>query len=450
LLKSGDAAAAQRYFQTLVVKYPRRPEPHYELGKLFYKLQDLAQTRDYFLDTLERNPSPDLIRGILEITNWWRIGRPDAFHGSPAFSPDGKKLLFCAAREDTNGDGKIDASDRAGIYLFDLGTGSVREIVSNEFHNSSPVWSPDGRAMLYLSNRWTGQAPESPGAQTLLLRNLESQAESVVVHPAMHPRYPVFTPDGMRLVVCTIDHAGGPSGLSIIDRGSQARTPLTSHAWEHTFPQISRDGRSLLYVSWRKYVPEPGKRILDANPGIYLMDLLNGREQELLDDRACNAYPVFSPDGKSILYLSRRRDTNNDGRIDHLDHFGIYSLRLSDRKETCIVPDTHYNKFASWSADGKSVLFIARWPRKQPKAHWETPDYFEHKGLYRVSASGGDVQVIVSDKFYGSRFCDVAPSGDWVAYVSWQGQSNRGLYIARYNQLPTLAQLRGFIETNLR
>ena len=55
----------------------------------------------------------------------------------------------------------------------------------------------------------------------------------------------------------------------------------------------------------------------------------------------------------------------------------------------------------------------------------------------------------MSDKYFGSRFCEVSPRGSLVAYVSWRPTSNRGLYIAHYLKPPTLEQLRGFIQNNL-
>jgi Tol biopolymer transport system component len=380
------------------------------------------------------------------------ISSPSFFNTTPSFSPDGKKLAFCSARQDTNGDGKIDATDRAGLYVADLSNSAVVEIASNAHHNASPIWAPDGRSLLYFSSRPLGAqqaAEEDISVRHLFLHDFETHEDYLLIPASLNPRYPTYTPDGRQIVVCTVDMIGGPSGLSIVDVTSQVRRTLTSHAWEHTYPQVSPDGKGLLYVSWRNARSSTSPALLDTNPSIYLMHLDSGKETELVGDRYSNAFPRFSPDGNFIVYLSRRRDTNGDGRIDQLDNFGIYTQRLSDRKETCVVSDDHYNKFPAWSSDSRSILFMAHWPELESRSAWRVEDYFEFKGIYRVPASGGKPRRVVSDKFFGSRFCEVSGQGHLVAYVSWRPKTNRGLYIADYSQLPSLDQLRSFIQNNL-
>jgi Tol biopolymer transport system component len=450
LLREGKWDAALTFFTGCCSRYPRVPDPFYEVGKLHFKKGDLAAARQSLLESLERSPGRDLITGILEMTNWWMISSPNFFNSHPRFSPDGKKLAFCSARRDTNGDGKIDGSDRAAIYVADLSTTHVSEVISNTFNNASPIWSPDGRYLLYFSSRPLGEgaaAIEDPKYQHLLMRDLENGQDTLLVPASLNPRYPTFTPDGRHVIVCTIDSAGGPSGISKVDVASQVRQSLTSHAFEHTYPQVSANGRWLMYVSWRGAAR--GAPVLDSNPAIYLMNLETLKETVLVSDQFSNAYPQFSPQSDAIVFLSRRRDTNTDGKIDRLDNFGVYTLRLSDRKERCIVSDAHYSKFPGWSPDGKWLLFLTHWIAPGAKAAWRGEDYFEFKGLYRVPSSGGKPEAVVSDKFFGSRFCDVSPAGSLAAYVSWRPATSRGLYIADYLKLPSLEQLRGFVQNNL-
>jgi Tol biopolymer transport system component len=451
LLREGRQDAALAHFTRLSQRSPRAAAPCYEIGKIHYKQGNSAGAREALLAALERSPGRETITGILELTNWWMIGPPNFFNTTPCFSPDGKQLLFCSARQDTNGDGKIDITDRAGIYRVDLASSVVTEVVSNRHPNFSPSWSPDGRSMLYFSSRLFSEDSAAAGDENrqLLMRDLATGEDRLVVPASLHPRYPVFTPDGRRVIVCTVDTIGGPSGLSIVDLETGVRRSLTSHAWEHTYPQISSNGKWLTYVSWRAAGAVAGRPSLDTNPAIYLMNLETEKEHILVGDAFSNAYPRFSPQGDSIVFLARRHDTNGDGRIDRLDNFGIYTLRLSDRKEKCVSSDTHFNKFPAWSPDGKQILFLGHRPGGPAKAAWESEDYFEFKGLYRVPAAGGDAEAVVSDKFYGSRFCEVSPQGSVVAYVSWRPKTNRALYIADYMQPPTVDQLRSFVLNNL-
>jgi Tol biopolymer transport system component len=449
LLRDGKSDAALEYFSQLKQRYPNAVEPLFEIGKLQFKRGDIATARQSFIDVVNRHPSPEIITGILEMTNWLMVSSPSFFNSEPRFSPDGQQLLFCSARQDTNGDGKIDATDRAGIYLADLAHGGVKEVISNVYHNAGPVWAPNGKSFLYFSSRpfeLDHPVAGDAGHRQLMLRELETQEDSLVIPASLNPRYPAFTPDGKRIVVCTVDTIDGPSGLSVVDLETMVRRSLTSHAWEHTFPQISSDGQWLLYVSWRG---ASGRNRLDANSAVYLMNLSTEKEKILVSNQYSNAFPRFSPSGDSIVFLSRRRDTNEDGRIDQLDNFGVYTLNLSNHKEVCVASDKHYNKFPGWSPDQKWILFLSHYATQKKRLAWQGDAYFEFKGIYRAPLAGGEPKIIVSDKFFGSRYCEIAPQGNLVAYVSWRPTGNRGLYIADYLNPPSLDQLRGFIQNNL-
>src|SRR5262249_45587294 len=162
-----------------------------------------AGAREMLIHVLTLSPDAEVIAGILELTNWWMVSSPSFYNATPHFSPDGKKLLFCSARQDTNGDGKIDGHDRAGIYLADIANASVTEVVPNAHHNASPIWSPDGQSFLYFSSRPLGEnSPQVEDAkyQHLMLRDLESCQDRLLVPASLSPRYPVFTPDGQNVI----------------------------------------------------------------------------------------------------------------------------------------------------------------------------------------------------------------------------------------------------------
>ena len=95
---------------------------------------------------------------------------------------------------------------------------------------------------------------------------------------------------------------------------------------------------------------------LRDNSALYEVNLKTGSEKLLVSDLHSNSYPAFSPDGESIVFLSRRRDTNQDGKIDHTDYPALYLKDLSTGKEELLIEARHRPKFPSFSPDGESIL----------------------------------------------------------------------------------------------
>lgn len=108
----------------------------------------------------------------------------DAAAGSPAWSPDGAR--FAA---------QVRLHDRTDIFLFDASGRRVAQLTSTAtggIHNVAPAWSPDGKSLLFLSNRdgtWrlyrmsadgSGQAPFLPAALKDIRFSYDFAAERVV------------------------------------------------------------------------------------------------------------------------------------------------------------------------------------------------------------------------------------------------------------------------------
>lgn len=81
-----------------------------------------------------------------------RVVRTLARGASPAFSPDGARLAYSrvpAAWQPGELPGGFD------LHVVDLATGTDRELTAG-YDDAEPVWTPDGRSILFLSGRRTG------------------------------------------------------------------------------------------------------------------------------------------------------------------------------------------------------------------------------------------------------------------------------------------------------
>ena len=109
------------------------------------------------------------------------------YDSDPVFSPDGQRIAFVSDRED---------SDR-NIFNLDLATGQITQ-VTREPWADRPVWSPDGRWIVYLSQ--VGEPRPFGGTQALwlaLVRQIEpggGQAETL--SPRRHISSAFYLRDG--------------------------------------------------------------------------------------------------------------------------------------------------------------------------------------------------------------------------------------------------------------
>ncbi|MBI3292871.1 MAG: PD40 domain-containing protein [Elusimicrobia bacterium] len=455
LVRHGNLEAASRYFATLAEEESRSAEAHFNLGKILFKLQRLPETRTAFLRAVDCGPSPEVVRGILEVTNWRMLASPRFFNSSPAFSPDGRQVVFCSGRRDGNGDGQLDAFDRPGIYLVDLETGHERELISDEYYNSSPGFSPDGRTIVFLSARQDTNRDgilDHRDAPAVYQLDLETGWETPLVGSERLPRVPSVSPDGKSVLFCGCsqempgDDTRRYSVVSMCDRTTRAVRVVTETPFHHTYPTWHPKGGAVVYSSWRQDTNRDGVIDEQDHSAIFFRDLVTSQERCLADDeRGSNAYPACAPDGARVLFLARR---SREGGTAPSANAGIYWVSVDGRMERAVVDDVVDNRFPAWSADSQWILFLRSWSgsHRTPRSNVE---YQQGKGLYRVSVSGGAVQQIVSDKFFASRFCAPAPQGSKVAYVSWRSRTNRGLYLADTDRLPEPSELRRFIVTNL-
>jgi Tol biopolymer transport system component len=448
LMKRGKLLDAAEFFESYVDANPSRARAYVELGKCRYKLGDWVSAVAAFHDALEREPSEEIIRSILEVTNWRQLSDSNHFANWPSFSPDGKHLAYVSARKDTNNCGKIGIGDRGGIYVINIATGEEEYLISDEYYNTQPIFSPDGQVLVFLSSR-RPPAQGGPINQTcsssLYQVDLKTFQETELLNDSWLPKHLRFSADGKKIIFSGWAPGEKNSGVYSIDMATRQLDVLVSGAYESTAPTLSVDGKYLAFSAWRVDSNRSNTVDIHDNSAIIMKDLRSNEEVVISPERFNSSFPTFSPDGTAILFLSVRRSSRFISIFEKTDNPGIYLYDRISRREKCIVTDETFNKFPSFTPDGKQVVFIRSWSGKSTPGK----EYFEYKGVYRVDIASRKISQVVSEKNYGCRHPVVSPDGKQVAYLSWHQNSNRVLYLANLEGLPTAEQLHVWIDKNL-
>jgi eukaryotic-like serine/threonine-protein kinase len=302
----------------------------------------------------------------------------------PAWSPDGKTILFVRSRqpnvrlEPSDVFGRFDDGD---ILAMDLGTHKVSRLVENAFN---PSYSPDGTRIAFDAS-WagprriwavssSGHNPQqltsdvsdgisharprwSPDGKKLVFQNIEptkfdvrvfvlSSGKSIWITNDGVPDFnPVWSPSGAYIYFSS--HRGGGINIwrtAVSPEGTPIRAPqqLTIGAGQDVEIAISRDGKRLAFSIvrqnaeiWRLSVsPDTGRPL--------------GMPQEVITTTREDSRGAWSPDGKMIAFNSDRA-----GKM----HIWLHSL--TDGRSRQLTSGVGGDFQANWSPDGKQIAFFS-------------------------------------------------------------------------------------------
>ncbi len=119
-----------------------------------------------------------------------RITRAKGYDGGPFFSPDGKRIVYRSDRRGT-GDGTMQ------IFTNNLEGTDEKPLTDHEVLHWCPYWHPSGKWMIYTRGLHPKDGP--PVYDLYMLRSDGSKQLQVTTNPGFDG-LPVFSPDGRKLM----------------------------------------------------------------------------------------------------------------------------------------------------------------------------------------------------------------------------------------------------------
>ncbi|NIM91845.1 MAG: BamA/TamA family outer membrane protein [Candidatus Aminicenantes bacterium] len=226
---------------------------------------------------------------------------------SPSLSPDGKKIVFLSTRDLFSID----------MYLADSGTGQIeRKLVraatnphfeSLQFIKSSGSWDAKGRRFVF--------GAISKGQPVLTLIDVKSgKTEKEVKFPELGEILnPTWSPDGRFIAFSAV--VGGLTDIYIYDLETEELKNITDDSYSDLYPVWSPDGRAIAFVTDRF-----STTLSILNIGNYELALMNPDTGEIQRvpafSKAKNINPQWSPDSRSLYFISDQNGISNIYRID--------------------------------------------------------------------------------------------------------------------------------------
>jgi TolB protein len=187
------------------------------------------------------------------------------------------------------------------IVLKKLG-GVATTLVANKNMATGVAFSKDGRRMAWAQ-------AEGESTQLWLAKADGKDARKLTQTPYLLNTSPSFTPDGKNIVFVS-NRAGGPQ-LFLMDLEKNAVRRLTFQGNYNQTPTVSPKG------DWVAFTARDEKRRFD----IFITHLQTGEVRRVTQDQGDNEEPSFSPDGRLLLFVSTRLGSSHifistlDGKV---------------------------------------------------------------------------------------------------------------------------------------
>jgi len=365
-------------------------------------------------------------------------------------SPDEKWVAFTITTVDT-------AKDKSNtqIFMASVSGGEPIQMTSEEYSAGSPRWSPDGKYLTFLAvkgkdakkqvwnlNRFGGEAQQvtkikqgvsgyewSPDSKRLLLI-LKDPKPADLTKDTKDDKIPLpYVIDRLHFKQ---DYTGyldrRRTHLYIYTPGDSAANQITSGDFDDSQPAWSPDGKSIAFVSNRSDNPD-----MNYNSDIWIVSADNKDKGMSLKQVTTNPVsdhsPSWSPDGKSLTYVTTINEKIMPFATEHLA-----VIPVKDGKAKILTEEIDRNiSKPKFSEDGQTIIFILE-------------DSGERQ-LASIAITGKSFIRIIKNKL---TIRDFAMKGPSIYTLHSYGDEPADIYKFQNNQLIRLTNVNDRLLNNIK
>jgi len=193
-----------------------------------------------------------------------RLTSSPGYDAEATISPDGKTIVWTSVK-----DGDLD------LYTMSLDGTNVRRLTDDVGYDGGAFFSPDSKRIVYRAAHPTdpsevakykellAQRLIEPGQLELFIMNADGSGKKQVTTTGASNFSPYFHPDGKRIIFSSNIETRGEGGrpsfhLYLVGDDGTGLERLTTEGHFNSFPMFSPDGKRLVWVSDR-HAKEPGE-----------------------------------------------------------------------------------------------------------------------------------------------------------------------------------------------
>ncbi|MDA3891670.1 MAG: S9 family peptidase [Salinivirgaceae bacterium] len=308
----------------------------------------------------------------------WKFGRL----GNAELSPDGEFIVYSVSRYDAK-----TLKKTSNVYVIPAKGGEPNLLTEDRFMDVSPTWMPDGR-IAFLSNRYgdyqvwvmnydgSARMPFSEieggvnafrispdGSKMFYLKDVKlettvlekhadlPEANARVMDDLMYRHWNDWTDYKFsHIFVAEVIDSKVKEGVDIME-GEKWDAPLSPY-FDESEISWSPSGKTIAYTCKKLY---GRKYAVSTNSDIYLYDIETKETKNITkDNKGYDKYPVFSPDGNKIAWMSMETPGYE------ADKERLMVLDLASGKKHYLNESWDQNAYDYvWNSDGKVIYFMS-------------------------------------------------------------------------------------------
>src|SRR5882672_7982512 len=300
----------------------------------------------------------------------------DGHDTRPLWSPDGRKIAFLSSRDGAT-----------QVYVMAALGGSAKKITSLSTGADNEKWSPDGRSIAFTSSVYPDCADDACNRS----RDEAAEKSKVKARVYDHLLYRHWThwSDGKR------------SHLFVVAANGGVPHDVTAHADYDVPPDERGDANDFSFSPNSKELcftaVSDRPEAISTNGDLFVVPVDGGEPKRITTNPGFDGHPAYSPDGRFIAYHSQKTAEyeSDRWRLMLYDRAGGKHIELAESLDRSVDEIV-------WSADGKRIYFAAENEGEKP--------------LYEIAATEGSAPREILKETYNEAL-SVSADGSVFAFL---------------------------------
>lgn len=250
---------------------------------------------------------------------------------SPAWSPNGERVAVVLGGDDQLDPQASGLTSRTEILIISVEHSEPQTLLDDDYQNFSPIWTPDGKKILFTSDRG--------GGHDIWSVNVSGPPDLTRITTGFDFFVIGLSADGSKLVAnensVQAQNLFKVSHLMQETLGWSDALPVTTGEQVTESVAVSPDGKRIAYGS-----------NFAGDMNIFMMPLPNGSPVQVTKDPAFDFVSGWTPDSKSILFYSLRTGTRD-----------VFFADINDLSVRSIYESDEDLWFPTMSSDGQVIGF---------------------------------------------------------------------------------------------